>query len=47
MVTTGMTDAQVLGHYRHRDRNPYMNLRTAQALYGLDLKHGHQVRTST
>jgi hypothetical protein len=38
-VTPGMTDEQVLAHYRDRRRNPYLTLGTARALYALSMKH--------
>lgn len=40
-VTAGMTDDEVLAHYRVSRQNPYMNLRTAKALRDLDLKYRH------
>jgi hypothetical protein len=40
-VATGMTDEQILTHYRARDFDPYMTLGTARALYRLNLKFRH------
>jgi hypothetical protein len=37
-VVPGMTDEQILAQYQDRDCNPYLTMRTAKALYGLDLK---------
>jgi hypothetical protein len=40
-VPAGMTDEQILTHYRARDFDPYMTLGTARALYRLNLKFRH------
>jgi hypothetical protein len=37
----GMTDEQILAHYRVSRRNRFMTLRTATALRYLDMKYGH------
>jgi hypothetical protein len=40
-MPAGMTDDEVLAHYRDSRQNPYLNLRTAKALRDLDLKYRH------
>jgi hypothetical protein len=40
-VTVGMSDEQILAHYRHRDRNPYMTMGTATALHRLHWQYRH------
>jgi hypothetical protein len=40
-VTAGMTDEQILAHYRVSRGNPFMTAGTARALYHLDLKYRH------
>ena len=40
----GMTDDEILAFVRDRRGNPFLTLRTAKALYGLDLKCRTTVR---
>jgi hypothetical protein len=40
-VTVGMSDEQILAHYRHRYRNPYMTMGTATALHRLHWQNLH------
>jgi hypothetical protein len=39
-MSAGMTDEQIVAHYRDRDFNPYMSMATAKALHRLHWQSG-------
>jgi hypothetical protein len=40
-MSAGMTDEQIVAHYRDRDFNPYMSMATAKALHRLHWQFRH------
>ena len=40
-MSGGMTDEQIVAHYRDRDFNPYMSMATAKALHRLHWQFRH------